>query len=92
MPPANGRLVIAGLCMQQDHYMPVKAISKELSVQYVCMYEKQDFELALEMLDQGRIDAAAMITGVVGYDAFAAAFEGLKTPSDQCKILLDPTA
>ena len=90
--PANGRLVIAWLCMQQDHYMPVKAISKELSVQYVYMYEKRDFELALEMLDQGRIDAAAMITGVVGYDAFAAAFEGLKTPSDQCKILLDPTA
>ena len=61
-------------------------------MQYVYMYEKRDFELALEMLEQGRIDAAAMITGVVGYDAFVAAFEGLKTPSDQCKILLDPTA
>ena len=44
------------------------------------------------MLDQGRINAAAMITGVIGYNAFAAAFEGLKTPSDQCKIMLDPTA
>jgi hypothetical protein len=31
--------------------MPVKAISKELSVQIVYMYEKRDFELALEMLD-----------------------------------------
>jgi (R,R)-butanediol dehydrogenase/meso-butanediol dehydrogenase/diacetyl reductase len=90
--PANGRLVIAGLCMQQDHYMPVKAISKELSVQYVYMYEKRDFELALEMLDQGRIDPSPMITGVVGYDDFSAAFESLKTPRDQCKILLDPTA
>ncbi len=90
--PANGHLVIAGLCMQQDHYMPVKAISKELSVQYVYMYEKRDFELTLEMLDGGRIDAVGMITGVVGYDAFAEAFESLKTPSDQCKILLDPMA
>ena len=88
--PANGRLVIAGLCMQQDHYMPVKAISKELSVQYVYMYERRDFELTLEMLDQGRIDVSPMITGVVGFDGFAAAFEGLKTPSDQYKILLDP--
>ncbi|MBT5191242.1 MAG: alcohol dehydrogenase catalytic domain-containing protein [Rhodospirillaceae bacterium] len=90
--PANGRLVIAGLCMQQDHYMPVKAISKELSVQYVYMYERRDFELALEMLDRGRIDPGPMITDVVGFDAFSAAFEGLKTPSEHCKILLDPQA
>ncbi|MBT4043381.1 MAG: alcohol dehydrogenase catalytic domain-containing protein [Rhodospirillaceae bacterium] len=88
--PMNGRVVVAGVCMRPDTVMPVKAITKELQVNYVYMYERRDFELALEMLDRARIDASAMITDVVGFDAFSAAFEGLKTPSDQCKILLDP--
>jgi (R,R)-butanediol dehydrogenase/meso-butanediol dehydrogenase/diacetyl reductase len=88
--PLNGRLIVAGVCMRPDNIMPVKAITKELSVRYVYMYERRDFELVLEMLDRGRIDGSAMITDVVGFDTFPAAFEGLKTPSDQCKILLDP--
>ena len=88
--PINGWLVTFGLCMQPDTTLPVKAISKELSVKYVYMYEKRDFELTLEMLDRGRIDISPMINGVVGFDDFSAAFEGLKTPSDQCKVLLDP--
>ncbi|MBC8241689.1 MAG: alcohol dehydrogenase catalytic domain-containing protein [Alphaproteobacteria bacterium] len=88
--PMNGRLVVAGVCMRPDNIMPVKAITKELSVRYVYMYERRDFELALEMLDTGRVDGSAMITDVVGFDAFSTAFEDLKTPSDQCKILLDP--
>lgn len=88
--PMNGRLVVAGVCMRPDNIMPVKAVTKELSVRYVYMYERRDFQLALEMLDTGRIDGSAMITEVVGFDAFSAAFEDLKTPSGQCKILLDP--
>ncbi len=88
--PVNGRLVIAGLCMSADSIMPVKAVSKELSVKYSYMYERRDFELTLEMLDRGRIDPSPMITGVVGFDDFSAAFEGLKSPTGQCKILLDP--
>ncbi|MDE0942742.1 MAG: alcohol dehydrogenase catalytic domain-containing protein [Alphaproteobacteria bacterium] len=88
--PMNGRVVVAGVCMRPDTVMPVKAITKELQVNYVYMYERRDFELALEMLDHERIDASSMITEIVGFDAFSAAFEGLKTPSDQCKILLDP--
>ncbi|MDA1099474.1 MAG: alcohol dehydrogenase catalytic domain-containing protein [Proteobacteria bacterium] len=88
--PLNGRLIVAGVCMRPDNVMPVKAITKELSVRYVYMYERRDFELTLEMLDTGRIDGSAMITDVVGFEAFSAAFEGLKTPSDQCKILLEP--
>ncbi len=90
--PMNGRMVVAGVCMRPDSIMPVKAITKELSVQYVYMYERRDFELALEMLDRSRIDAGAMVTDVVGFDTFSAAFEDLKTPSHQCKILLDPDA
>jgi hypothetical protein len=30
-----------------------------------------------------------MVTDVVGFDRFPAAFEDLKHPSDQCKVLLE---
>ncbi|MDP6342971.1 MAG: alcohol dehydrogenase catalytic domain-containing protein [Alphaproteobacteria bacterium] len=88
--PTHGRIVVAGVCMQRDGILPVKAITKELSVRYVYMYDRQDFRFTLEMLDGGRIEPGAMITDVVGFDGFAAAFEALKHPSSQCKVLLEP--
>jgi len=88
--PADGRVVVVGVCMQPDTTMPVKAITKELTLAYAFMYRRQDFELGIELLDSGRIDPAAMITDTVGFDAFPDAFEALKRPSTQCKLLLQP--
>lgn len=88
--PAGGRVVVAGVCMQPDRILPVKAITKELQVNYVFMYLKQDFAFAIDMLAQGRIDASAMITDTVGFDGFPQAFEALKTPTTQCKVMLVP--
>ena len=88
--PADGRIVVVGVCMQPDRVIPVKAVTKELQINYVFMYTKQDFALAIDMLDRQRIDAAPMVTDVVGFAAFADAFEALKTPNHQCKILLEP--
>ncbi len=88
--PADGRLVVVGVCMQPDRVIPVKAITKELQVNYVYMYEKADFELAIEMLESAAIDPSAMLTDTVGFDAFPAAFEALRRPSHQCKVMLEP--
>ncbi len=88
--PADGRVVVVGVCMQPDRTLPIKAITKELQVNYVFMYEKADFELTIEMLARRRADPLAMLTGTVGFDAFPAAFEGLRTPGDQCKVMLEP--
>ncbi len=76
--------------MQPDQVIPVKAVTKELQINYVFMYTKQDFELAIDLLERRRIDPAAMVTDVVGFAAFADAFQALKTPSTQCKVLLEP--
>lgn len=88
--PANGRIVVVGVCMQPDRIVPVKAITKELQVNYVYMYRKQDFALTIELLDRGRIDASAMITDRVGFDRFPDAFDGLRRDKTQCKVLLEP--
>jgi len=88
--PADGRVVVVGVCMQPDTTLPVKAISKELTIAYAYMYRRQDFELTIEMLDRERIDPTPMVTETVGFDAFPDAFEALKRPTTQCKVLLQP--
>ena len=42
------------------------------------------------MLAQGRINAAGLISHTVNFDAFPDAFEALKKPSDQIKVMLEP--
>ena len=90
--PANGRIVVAGVCMEEDRIVPVKAITKELQGNYVFGYRRQDFAFTLDMLGAGRIDARAMISDIVGFDEFPAAFEALKHSKTAVKVLLEPGA
>ena len=41
----------------------------------------------IAMLAQGRIDASSMVTSTVSLEEMPAAFDALRTPSDQCKVL-----
>ena len=88
--PTDGRIVVVGVCMQPDQVIPVKAVTKELQVNYAFMYTKQDFELVIDLLGRRRIDADAMVTDVVGFVAFADAFQALKRPTSQCNVMLAP--
>jgi threonine dehydrogenase-like Zn-dependent dehydrogenase len=42
------------------------------------------------MLAKGRVDAAPMLSEVVGWDAFPAAFEALRTDKHRVKVMLSP--
>ncbi len=88
--PVNGRVVVAGVCMHPDRILPVKAITKELEVRYVFGYGKRDFEITIDMLARGRIDASAMLGETVGFDAFPAAFDSLRTDKSRVKVMLEP--
>ena len=76
--------------MGADTIFPAVAFIKELDLSFVFAYRKQDFEMTVDMLGCGRIDAASMVTDSVGFDAFPEAFEGLKIPGDQVKVILEP--
>ncbi len=86
----RGRVVVAGVCLQPDTLLPVLATLKEIQLTFVLAYRKQDFQLSLDMLANGRIHAADMVTRVVDLPGLPAAFEDLSTPGDQCKVLLEP--
>ncbi|MCR9103891.1 MAG: zinc-binding dehydrogenase [Gammaproteobacteria bacterium] len=85
--PFGGKLVPVGVCEQPDAIMPFFGLVKELNIQFAIAYSKDDFETCVAMLAEGRIDVSPMITDVVSLDELPAAFEALRTPSDQCKVL-----
>jgi threonine dehydrogenase-like Zn-dependent dehydrogenase len=88
--PAKARLVVAGVCMQPDTIRPLLAVVKELSLQFVFGYDQEEFDETLRDLAEGELDVEPMLTGRVGLDGVAPAFEELVRAEDQVKVLLEP--
>ncbi len=87
MAPRHCRIVGVGVCEQADSFMPFMALVKELQFQFAIAYTRDDFETVIAMLAQARIDASAMVTDIIPLEEMPAAFEALRTPSRQCKVL-----
>ncbi len=90
LAPYGGEIVVVGFCMQPDNFVPAVAMAKELSVKFVIAQDRSDFQFVVDMIAADRIDVEHMVTDVLGFDDFPAAFEALRTPTSQCKILLAP--
>ena len=88
--PTDARIVIVGLCMAGDHLFPTKALVKELDISFAFIYRQEDFATVVHLLGEGRIDAAPMISDRVDLADFSAAFEDLKQPNTQIKVMLEP--
>jgi (R,R)-butanediol dehydrogenase/meso-butanediol dehydrogenase/diacetyl reductase len=87
--PRGGRIVVAGVCQQPDTIMPLMGIVKELEIQFVLGYRPDDFDYVIAMIAGDRIDVGHMVTDIVDLDALPAAFEALRKPSHQCKVMLE---
>ena len=87
--PRGGRIVVAGVCQQADTIMPLMGIMKELEIQFVLGYRPADFDYVIAMIASDRIDVAHMVTDIVDLDGLPAAFEALRKPSHQCKVMLE---
>ena len=87
--PRGGKIVVAGVCQQPDTFMPLMGIVKELTLQFVLGYRPADFDYVIAMIASNRIDVADMITDIVDLDGLPGAFEALRMPSHQCKVMLE---
>ena len=87
--PRGGRIVVAGVCQQMDTIMPLMGIMKEIEIQFVLGYRPADFDYVIAMIASDRIDVSHMITDIVTLDALPGAFEALRKPSHQCKVMLE---
>ena len=89
--PRDARVVVVGVCMENDHSEPLLGILKELAVQFVYAYTPDEYAYALRLIAEGDVDAAAMVTATVGLDGVAQAFTDLANPERHTKIIIDPS-
>ena len=88
--PLFSRVMGVGVCMGEDRIRPAMAINKEIDLRFVVGYTPLEFRDTLHMLAEGKLDAAPLLTGVVGLDGVASAFDALAKPEEHAKILIDP--
>jgi threonine dehydrogenase-like Zn-dependent dehydrogenase len=86
------RVVVVGVCMEDDRIEPMLGIGKELSVQFVLAYTPEEFADTLDALATGRLVAEPIITGRVDIDGVPRAFTDLGNPEAHAKILVVPGA
>ena len=86
----GARILSAGMCMTPDNFMPLVFGTKELTMQFVSYYTYQNYQLTIDMLAAERINPLPMVTDRISLDALPAAFEALRTPSTECKVVVEP--
>ncbi|MGW6152212.1 hypothetical protein ACWFRM_03670 [Streptomyces sp. NPDC055144] len=68
-----------------------RSSSRSTGTVTMCMaYPPEEFGRTLERIADGRIDAAALVTGQVGLGGVSAALDTLRQPDDHVKVLVRP--
>jgi threonine dehydrogenase-like Zn-dependent dehydrogenase len=88
--PPGARIVVVGVCMERDHIEPMFGINKELNLQFVLGYTPEEFATTLYGIAEGKIPVEPLVTGKVGVEGVAKAFEDLGSPERHAKILVEP--
>jgi len=90
--PSQARVLIAGVCMEPDTIRPLIGVVKEINLQFAFGYDPVEFAETLRAIAEGAIDVAPLITGRVGIDGVADAFDALADPEAHVKVLVEPDA
>jgi threonine dehydrogenase-like Zn-dependent dehydrogenase len=88
--PLYSRVIVVGVCMEQDAILPIMASTKEISLQFVFAYDPGEYHDTLHLMADGKVDPTPLITSTVGLDGVPAAFDTLGKAEEQAKILVAP--
>jgi (R,R)-butanediol dehydrogenase/meso-butanediol dehydrogenase/diacetyl reductase len=86
----KGRVVVAGVCVEPDPYLPAMALMKELTVAFSVYYRPEEFRSVIDAFTTGRIDPGPLVTKTVPLDQVDGAFDSLIGSVVDSKILVDP--
>jgi len=88
---AKGRVVIAGVCTEQDPFWSMAALMKELSIHFAVYYTPDEFRTVIEAFVSGAITPGQLVGSTIGLGSLDEAFDLLAASSTQGKILIDPS-
>ena len=86
----RGTTIVLGACTTTDVITPIQALMKEIRLQFSLTYSRTDYETVVQALDSGAVAPRRMITDTVSLEALPEAFEALRQPTTQCKVMVDP--
>lgn len=89
--PFCSQVIVVGVCLQPDTFRPAMAGNKEIDLRFVFAYDPAEFRDVLVMMATGRLDPSPLVTGTVGLDGVADAFQALSGGGEHAKIVIDPS-
>jgi threonine dehydrogenase-like Zn-dependent dehydrogenase len=88
--PPHSRIVVVGVCMHTDSIEPFMAVTKEMELRFSFGYTPDEFAATLARLAEGVPGADLLVTSTVDLAGAPGAFETLRAPGEQGKILVKP--
>ncbi len=88
--PPHSRIVVVGVCMHSDSIEPFMAVTKEIEFRFSFGYDPTEFAATLTRLGAGVPGADLLVTSTVDLNGAPGAFETLRHPGEQGKILVTP--
>lgn len=87
----GGRVVIVGVCMEEDRFLPFVGINKALTIKFSVAYTRDEFAETLAAFSSGAIDTTPLVTRTVDLGELPDEFERI-AGGDQlnCKVLVLP--
>jgi threonine dehydrogenase-like Zn-dependent dehydrogenase len=86
----GGTVVSLGFCTSPDPILPWLATWKQVTMKFSFAYDLREFQHCADTLSAGHVEPRAMVSRVVGLDAFPEVFEALRAGSSETKIHVDP--
>jgi threonine dehydrogenase-like Zn-dependent dehydrogenase len=86
----RGTVVALGWCTVPDSFVPALYLMKQIRLQFSMTYSVGEFQHTIDTLDAGAVEPGTMVSSTVSLDELPAAFESLRGPSEECKVLVDP--
>jgi (R,R)-butanediol dehydrogenase / meso-butanediol dehydrogenase / diacetyl reductase len=87
----RGQVVVAGVILKQDAFLPIVALGKEVAIRYSQAYNERDFEAVIGAIARGDVNPDPIHTSTVTLDELPSAFEALRSRPRECKVLIRPS-
>jgi threonine dehydrogenase-like Zn-dependent dehydrogenase len=86
----RGKIVSLGFCSAPDPVFASAATLKEVSLHFSMHFTLRELQHVADTLDAGHLEPRMMVSDTVSLDAFPAAFERLRGPNTDTKVLVSP--
>jgi len=86
----DGRVVVVGVCITDDSFVPYTGLRKELDVRYALYYDRSDWVATIDALDRHQLGLDGYVDETVDLAGLPARFAELLAAVDGGKIVLTP--